>query len=277
MRLRRRPLLPILALAALLGSIAARADTLEDMKKRGEMVVGMEAAYVPYEYFDNGKIVGYDCDLAQKIADKIGVKVRFVDTDWSGIIPALYAGKFDVIMSAMTMTKERAEKVLFSMPYGDASAMILLRANGDPIKTADDMSGHAIGSQLGSAPAQVAQRFEAKLKQQGKPGYTELKLYEHFPEAYLDLLNHRTDAVINSLSSLDVVMKDQPGKYRMIGGIQDIKAYFGLAFRKDDAAMQKVANDVLAQMKADGSLAKLQEKWFGTTMDSPNEIPANLP
>lgn len=257
--------------------VPARADTLDDVKKKGEMIVGMEAAYVPYEFFKDGKIVGYDCDIAQKIADRIGVKAVFVDTEWNGIIPALYAKKFDVIMSAMTITKERAEKVSFSMPYGDASAMILLRANDTADKTAEDLSGKAVGAQLGSAHAQVAQRFEAKLKTMNKPGFSEIKLYDHYPEAYMDLSNHRTDGVVNSLSTLQVVMKDQPGKFRMIGGVQDIKAYFGLAFRKDDTALAKVADTVLGEMKANGELAALQTKWFGGTMDSPNEVPANLP
>jgi polar amino acid transport system substrate-binding protein len=260
------------------GAIAsARADTLDDIKKKGEMVVGMEAAYVPYEFFKDGKIVGYDCDIAEKIAAKIGVKVSFLDTDWAGIIPALYAHKFDVIMSGMTMTAERAKRVSFSMPYGDASVMVFLLANNTTIKTAADLSGKTIGSQLGSAPAVVAQKLDAKFKAEGKPGLADIKLYEHFPEAYLDLANHRTDAVLNSLSTLQVVMKEQPGKFRMIGGVQDIKAYFGLAFRKDDERLTKIANEVLGEMKANGELAKLQEKWFGGTMESPNEIPAVLP
>ena len=255
----------------------ARADAMADIKQRGEMVVGLEAAYVPYESFDAGKIVGYDCDLAQAIADKIGVKVRFVDTAWDGIIPALYAQKFDVIISAMTITKARAERVLFSMPYGDASNMILVRASGDPVTSAAEMSGHGVGAQLGSAGAQVARDFEATLKAAGKPGFTELKLYDHYPEAYLDLQNHRIDAVINSMSSLVIVMRDQPGKYRVIGGIQAIKAYFGMAFRKDDTSLQETANSVLAAMKADGSLSALQTKWFGAPMETPNTIPATLP
>ncbi len=260
------------------GAIAsARADTLDDIKKKGEMVVGMEAAYVPYEFFKDGKIIGYDCDIAEKIAAKIGVKVSFLDTDWAGIIPALYAHKFDVIMSGMTMTAERAKRVSFSMPYGDASVMVFLLANNTTIKTAADLSGKTIGSQLGSAPAVVAQKLDAKFKAEGKPGLADIKLYEHFPEAYLDLANHRTDAVLNSLSTLQVVMKEQPGKFRMIGGVQDIKAYFGLAFRKDDERLTKIANEVLGEMKANGELAKLQEKWFGGTMESPNEIPAVLP
>ncbi len=72
-------------------------------------------------------------------------------------------------------------------------------------------------------------------------------------------------------------MKEQPGKFRMIDGVQDIKAYFGLAFRKDDANLTDIANTVLAEMKADGELATLQKKWFGATMDSPNTVPAVLP
>ncbi len=257
--------------------VLAQADALADIKQQGELAVGMEAAYVPYEYFDAGQIVGYDCDLAKAIAGKIGVKVRFVDTAWDGVIPALYANKFSAIMSAMTITRARAEKVLFSMPYGDASNMILLRASGDPVTTADELSSHGVGAQLGSAGAQVARDFEAKLKADGKSGYTDFKLYEHYPEAYLDLQNHRIDAVINSLSSLNIVMKDQPGKYKVIGGIQSIKAYFGMAFRKDDTSLQAAANEILGAMKANGTLAALQTKWFGATMETPNVVPATLP
>ena len=255
----------------------AQADTVADIKQRGEMVVGMEAAYVPYEYFDAGQIVGYDCDLARAVATKLGVKVRFVDTAWDGIIPALYASKFDAIMSAMTITKARTERVLFSMPYGDASNAILLRTAGNPITTVEDMAGHGVGAQLGSAGAVVAQEFEAKLKAAGKPGYTELKLYDHYPEAYLDLQNRRIDAVVNSISSLDVVMRDQPGRFHVIFGIQSIKAYFGMAFRKDDTSLQTTVNELLAGMKADGSLSALQSKWFGATMETPDTIPATLP
>ncbi len=86
-----------------------------------------------------------------------GALLRFADTAWDGIMPALYADKFDVVMSAMTITKDQAEKVMFSMPYADASNMILLRAQGNDINTADDLAGHAVGAQPGS-PAARARR-----------------------------------------------------------------------------------------------------------------------
>jgi polar amino acid transport system substrate-binding protein len=261
----------------LAGARTAHADTLEEVKKRGTLVVGMEAAYVPYEFFKDGKITGYDPDIIDLFTGKLGVKAQLVDTAWNGIIPALYAKKFDVIVSAMTITKERAEKVLFSMPYADASNVILLRAGEDRINTADDLSGKVVGVQIGSAAAGIIKTFEGKLKAAGKPGYADVKQYEHYPEAYQDLLNKRLDAVVNSKSTMLVVMKDAPGKFKMVGGVSDITAYFGMAFRKEDAALQSFVNQELAEMKQDGMLAKLQDKWFGATMNTPNEVPEVLP
>ena len=145
----------IFAAAVLLLNIGARADTLDEIKKRGEMVIGMEAAYVPYESIKDGQIVGFDCEIGQRFADKLGVKAKFVDTEWSGIIPALYTKKFDAILSGMTITKDRSEKVLFSQPYAEASNIVLIRASDTSIASAADLSGKKVGSQLGSAGAQA--------------------------------------------------------------------------------------------------------------------------
>lgn len=276
----RRSVLTGVGAAGLLGLTSlgsARADTLDDVKKRGTLVVGTEAAYVPYEFVKEGKIVGYDPDIVELVVAKMGVKAQLVDTAWNGIIPALYAKKFDCIVSAMTITKERTEKVLFSMPYADASNVILLRADETAVKTADDLSGKTVGVQLGSAAAGIIKAFEEKLKAAGKPGYKEVKQYEHYPEAYQDLLNKRTDAVVNSNSTLMVVLRDAPGKFKILPGISDIHAYFGMAFRKEDGALRDFFNIQLAEMKKDGTLAKLQEKWFGGTMETPNTLPDILP
>jgi polar amino acid transport system substrate-binding protein len=276
----RRTLLAGAGSATLLGLAStgrAYADTLEEVKKRGVLVVGTEAAYVPYEFFKDGKIIGYDPDIIEHFVQALGVKAQLVDTAWNGIIPALYAKKFDVIISAMTITKERAEKVLFSMPYADASNVILLRAGEERIKSADDLSGKIIGVQIGSAAAGIIKTFEAKLKANGKPGFADVKQYEHYPEAYQDLINRRVDAVVNSKSTLMVVIHDAPGQFKMLPGVSDITAYFGMAFRKEDASLQAFANAQLAELKTSGELAKLQQKWFGDTMETPDVVPEVLP
>jgi polar amino acid transport system substrate-binding protein len=274
---RRTLLAGATGLLALPAIRSARADTLDEVKKRGTLIVGMEVAYVPYEFFKDGVITGYDPDIIAETMPKLGVKAQLIDTAWNGIIPALYAKKFDCIISAMTITAERAQKVLFSMPYADASNVMFLRADETIVKSADDLSGKVIGVQLGSAAAVIAKAFEDKMKAKGLPGYKEMKQYEHYPEAYQDLLNKRTDAVINSKSTLMVVMNDAPGKFKILPGISDVTAYFGMAFRKEDAALQGFFNTQLAEMKTDGRLDKLQMKWFGATMPTPNTIPEVLP
>jgi polar amino acid transport system substrate-binding protein len=256
---------------------AASGASLEDIKKRGELVIGLEAQYTPYEFFKDGEIIGYDVDILNKFAKKLGVKVKLVDTEWNGIIPALLARKFDAILSGMTITKERAEKLNFSMPYAEATNVVLIRAKDDSIRTAEDIAGKRIGAQISSAGDKVAKEFQELLKQKGKPGYTDYKLYDHYPEAYLDLNNGRIDAVVNSLSTLAVVMKEQPGKFKVVTGIQSLKAYFGMAFPKEDADFLKFANEQFAEMKKNGELAELQTKWFGQTMETPDAVPAELP
>jgi len=263
------------AMAAMLSG--AHAGALDDIKKRGEMVIGMEVAYVPYEFFKDGQIIGYDVDIANKFCEKLGVKAKLVDTEWNGILPALLAKKFDTILSGMTITKERAEKLNFSMPYAEATNVILIRDSDASIKAAEDIAGKRVGAQLSSAGDKVAKQFEEALKSKGKPGYSDYKLYDHYPEAYVDLTNNRIDAVVNSLSTLAVMMKEQPGKYRTVGGIQDLKAYFGMAFRKEDTDFLQFVNEQFAELKKSGELAKLQIKWFGSTMETPDQVPANLP
>ena len=135
---------------------------------------------------------------------------------------------------------------------------------GGRIKTADDLSGKTVGVQLGSAAAGIIKGFEAKLKAAGKPGFADIKQYEHYPEAYQDLLNKRIDAVVNSRSTMLVVMRDAPGKFKMIPGITDVTAYFGMAFRKEDSALRDFVNTQLGRDEGrTARLAKLQKQWFG--------------
>jgi polar amino acid transport system substrate-binding protein len=177
----------------------------------------------------------------------------------------------------MTITAERAQKVGFSMPYGEATNVLLVRLNDDSIKSAEDIAGKRAGTQLASAGDKVAKQFEESLKAKGKPGYSDYKLYDHFPEAYLDLTNNRIDAVISSLSTLQIVIRDAPGKYKYVTGIQSLKAYFGMAFRLEDKQMLAFVNEQLGEMKKSGELDKLQVKWFGGTVETPNEVPKELP
>ena len=162
---------------------AARADALDEAKKRGTLVVGMEAAYVPYEFFKDGKIIGYDPDIIDMLRPQAGSEGRsFVDTAWSGIIPALYAEEVRRHRFRDDDHSERArEGIVLHALCRRQQRHPAARRTRTRIKTADDLSGKVVGVQIGSAAAGIIKTFEAKLKAAGKPGYAEREAVRALP------------------------------------------------------------------------------------------------
>ena len=228
---------------------------------------------MPFTYRDAGKIVGYDVELAEIFCKTLGVKPNFIDTAWAGVIPSLYAKKFDVIMSSMSYTKERLERVAFTIPYAEASQAMLIRA-GDTgaIKGVTDLNGRSIAVKLGS-PGQILQeRIAANLKSAGGAGFKEVRVFDDHPSAYVALAQNRVDAVLNTVPTLAMVLKDAPGKYALVKGI-GADNWAGIAARKEDAEIVSFLNTELGRLKADGTIYKLQEKWFGFRMTLADKIP----
>ena len=247
--------------------------TLEDIKKAGVVRVGVEAAYRPFTFRDKGEIVGYDVDLAKQIFAPLGVKVEFIDTAWAGVIPALYAGNFDVIMTSLTYTKERVAKVGYSIPYTEATQEMLIRASdASTIKNLDGMAGKILGVKLGSAGDTMKTKLEEKLKADTGKGFSEVKTYDDHPAAYLALAQGSVDGVINSLATLTQVVKDAPGKYVIVRDIGP-RNWAGIGTRKEDTQLIDFLNERITALKANGEIYKLQEKWFGTQMKLSDKIP----
>jgi len=275
---RRGPLARLLTLLVLLAGlltplVAFSQDTLAEIKKRGSINVFVEAQYRPYEFRDaSGEIVGLDIDLARKMFEQgLGVKVVFTDLDLVGVLGSLQTGKADFVISGIVMTQERAKRFDLSIPYSEAGAAVLVRADESRLKGPDDLSGKIIGTQLGSSSQKAAEAFDAQLKGQGKPGYAELKTYERFPTAHQDLLAKRLDAVVQGRPPLKVLIKERPGQFKILSGLGP-KAYYGAVVRKGDTALLEFVNGQIRKFKQDGSLKALQEKWLGeadTTLPDP--------
>ena len=253
---------------------AAQATTLAQVKASGELRIGCEAAYVPFTYRQDGKIVGYDVELADLLCKGLGVKPNFIDTAWAGVIPSLYAKKFEVIMSSMSYTKERLERVAFTVPYAEASQALLVRASdADRIKAPKDLNGRTLAVKLGS-PGQILQeRMNAALKSAGGPGFKELRTFDDHPSAYVALAQNRVDGVLNTLPTLAMVLKDAPGKYAIVKGM-GADNWAGIAARKEDTEIVAYLDGELKKLKADGTLGKLQEKWFGFRMNLADTVPS---
>lgn len=232
-------------------TIAWPKTIIDEIKARGELVVGSDAAYPPFEFVDkDGNIVGIDIDIVKAIADHLGVRLRIVNTSFDGIILALLAKKFDIIISAMTITSERAKQVDFSIPYYNAGQLITVREDDNRIKSEKDLQGKIVAVQLGTTGQFYAESL---------PGIKEIRKFETVDGAFLELKNGRVDAVIaDDLTSLAFV--------RSTKGLKVInklltKEQYGIAVRKEDKALLREINIVIARLKKEGVIEKLREKW----------------
>jgi len=266
---RVRSFVLIAALVAVASSIVIRPaasdeDTLAEIKKRGVVNIFVEAQYRPYEFRDQaGQIVGLDIDIARKMFEEgLGVKCNFTDLDLTGVLGALLTKKTDLVISGITITQERVKRFDISIPYSEAGAAILVRADETRLKGPDDLSGKTIGTQLGSSSQKAAEDWNAQMKAQGKPGYADLKTYERYPTAHQDLLAKRLDAVVQGRPPLKVLIKERPNQFKILAGIGP-KAYYGVVVRKGDTALLEYINGQIRKYKQDGSLKTMQEKWLG--------------
>lgn len=258
--------------------VLAQDDLLARIKSNKEITVATEARYAPFEYVDNGKIVGYDADLMAYVLKSLpDVKVKQLDLPFQGLLPGLDAKRFDIVVTAVTVNKDRADHFAFTLPVADATTGVLLRANESAIKSPNDLNGKVVGSQTGSAQLQALVALDKKLKEAGGPGIKQIKQYVSFDEAYADLAVGRLDAVAQSVANLGPLMKSRPGVFTLLPQTIGPKSYFAWVARKDadSAALLKLFSDGIARANKDGTMKKLQEKWFGSTMDVPADaLPA---
>ncbi|MGO7592478.1 ABC transporter substrate-binding protein [Rhizobium leguminosarum] len=264
-------LVPYATAAALAFAGVANADALSDAKTRGTLMVGVEAGGTGavLSQTADGKIVGQDAELNAYIASKLGLKLEMVPTAWPGIIPALLSGRFDMIMSGMTATKARAEKVNFSIPYGDASLVAATTAGNAKLTSVDDLPGQTIGVLLGTNTVDFAKKYSEALASAGKPTLT-VKTYDDIPTMLTDMNNGNIDGLMLPHPIIGSYAAAQPGKFKIIEGLGD-KSYFAVAMRKEDTSLLDAVDAALEDAKKDGTLAALQTKWLGAaTADLPD-------
>ncbi len=253
----KRLLAGILTLCLLALPLAAVAGTLDEIQKRGTLRVGMEPGYMPFELTNKkGQIVGFDVDMAKRMAKAMGVKLELVSTAWDGIIPALITKKFDIIMSGMTLTQERNMKINFANPYIVIGQTILLKKElAGKVKSYRDLNkaGFTVGSKLGTTGEQATKRMIPKAK------YIS---YETEQEGVLELVNGKIDAFIYDLpynaaafvqrGQGKIVHLDKPFTYEPLAW----------AVRKGDYDFINWLNNFLNQVKNDGTYDKIYHKWF---------------
>ena len=234
-----------------------------EIRSRGSIRNGVEAQNPPFEFIENGEIVGFDIDLSRMFAEHIGVELDVIDTAWAGVIPSLYTKKFDMIWSAMTITEPRMKAVTFSQPYASDQVEFIVRAGDDRINSIADLNGMILGTQLNSAAEFQAQEL---IKEHGLD--VELKSFDHFDGAYLDLRNGNVDIVTSTKLNDRVLFDRNPGVYDVALELP-IYNYVGVATRQQDGDLSEEIDAFIDKVQASGELADLQMQWFGHVMDLP--------
>ncbi|HET9815257.1 MAG TPA: transporter substrate-binding domain-containing protein [Xanthobacteraceae bacterium] len=249
----RSTLLLMAAAAILAGASPAHAqNTLEAVRQKGVLVAGSSAEYPPFEYVADGKLVGYDVDMADEITRRMGAKVAWEKIDFKGIVAALTAKRVDVLITALTWTPERAERIAFSDPYFDAG-IGAITPQSSTIAKVEDLTGRRVGVQLGSSGERyVRETIGSKVGQ--------LLTYDSITLAINDLKNGRVDAVVNPLPVLRYAVRNDAGfRYTAVWDTRVV----GINTRLDDKELLAEINRHLRDLKSEGFLAKLETKWFG--------------
>jgi len=244
----------------------ANADQLADVKKAGELVVGTEMQFAPFDFLENGKQQGLNAELFKALGDELGVKVRFIDLPWPSVLPGLEAKKFDVVAGPIIVTKARKERYRFVDPIAEATVSLLRSARNDKIAKPEDIAGLTVGAGKGSAQLEELKTFAAALPQK-----VTIREYVDNNQAYADLAAGRIAAVANSLPNISYVASQRPQVFAVVQPPFGKKSYFAYLGRKDDdaASLIQALDQALAKLHADGRLAALQKKWLGAAMQTP--------
>jgi polar amino acid transport system substrate-binding protein len=238
----------------------AKKSTLESILKNGELRVGFEAGYMPFEMTNKkGGFVGFDIDMAKEMAKAMGVKFVPVNTAWDGIIPSLITDKFDIIMSGMTVTQERNLKINFANPYIIVGQSILINKKlKGKINSYKDLNNpkYTVTSKLGTTGEQAVKRLIPKCT---------YKSFETEPEAALEVVNGKADAFVYDLPYCVVFMAQQgAGKLIFLDKPFTFEP-LAWAVKKGDPDFMNWLNNFLNQVKNDGRYDRIYNKWIKST------------
>ena len=238
----------------------ADADLLAAIKEKGEITIAMEGTWAPWTYHDEtDALVGYDVEVGQKIAEKLGVTPRFIEGEWDGLLAGLEGGRYDIMINGVDVTPERELKYDFSEPYAYNRTAVIVRADDDSITKMEDLNGKNTANTISSTYAEVAEKYGATVT-----GVDDLNQTMEL------LLSGRIDATLNAEVTYYDYMKAHPDAGLKIAAIDPETTSVAIPMRKgaETAALLAAVNEALGQLRDSGELKALSEKYFGTDISS---------
>ena len=234
-------------------------DLLSQIRERGEIVVAMEGTWAPWTYHDeDDNLVGYDVEVARHIAEKLGVKVTFVEGEFDGLLAGVEAGRYDIMVNGVDIDEDRQQKYDFTVPYAYQRTAVIVNSDNNDIQTMEDLEGRHTANTITSTYAKLAQKYGAEVT-----GVNDLN------QTFELLFSGRIDATLNAEVSFYDYMKAHPDANIRIALFAPESTQVAIPVPKGETALVSAINDALAEMSKDGTLSALSEKYFGIDISQP--------
>ena len=236
------------------------ADQLAAIQANGKLVVALEGAWQPWSYHDESDtLVGYDVEVSRAIAEKLGVEPEYVESDWDSLFAGLDAGRFDIVCNGVEVTDERSKTYDFTTPYGYIHTALAVRKDNEDIKSFEDLKGKTTANSLASTYMELAESYGATVQ-----GIDTLE------ETIQLLTAGRIDATLNAdVSFYDYLNVHPDADFKLVAQTEDA-SHVAIPVRKgdDSASLLEAINTAIEELRADGTLKALGEKYFGQDISS---------
>ena len=240
---------------------SAPLNKLDSIQKSGKLVVALEGAWQPWSYHDSSDtLVGYDVEVSRAIAEKLGVEPEYVESDWDSLFAGLDAGRYDMVCNGVEVTEERAKTYAFTTPYGYIHTALAVRKDNEDIHSFEDLKGKTTANSLASTYMELAESYGATVQ-----GIDTLE------ETIQLLTAGRIDATLNAdVSFYDYMNVHPDADFKLVAQTAEASHVAIPVLKSEDTAYLDALNTAIEELRANGTLKTLSEKYFGQDISSEN-------